>query len=105
MMQGASHGGAVQDARHNRAPHQTSSTPPAAPGTPTRAHPRPSLLRLAPTPRPAAAAHHSPPIPFVRAQGLRLHDNPALLAACEGAQRVYPIFIIDPHFLQASSYK
>ncbi|KIZ03776.1 cryptochrome 2 (photolyase-like) [Monoraphidium neglectum] len=38
-------------------------------------------------------------------KGLRLHDNPALLAACEGAQRVYPIFIIDPNFLQSSNYK
>lgn len=32
-------------------------------------------------------------------QGLRLHDNPALLAAAEGAQYLYPIFILDPHFL------
>lgn len=38
-------------------------------------------------------------------QGLRLHDNPALLAACEGAERVYPVFVIDPHFLQQSEYK
>jgi hypothetical protein len=45
-----------------------------------------------------------PPTP-TKPQGLRLHDNPALLAACEGAQRVYPIFIIDPNFLQSSNYK
>lgn len=38
-------------------------------------------------------------------KGLRLHDNPALLAACDGAQHVYPVFIIDPHFLQKSTYK
>ncbi|KAF6258816.1 6-4 photolyase [Scenedesmus sp. NREL 46B-D3] len=38
-------------------------------------------------------------------KGLRVHDNPALIEACRGAQRVYPIFIIDPHFLQNSSYK
>lgn len=31
-------------------------------------------------------------------KGLRLHDNPALLEACRGAKRVYPIFILDPHF-------
>ncbi|KAI8474142.1 MAG: FAD binding domain of DNA photolyase-domain-containing protein [Monoraphidium minutum] len=37
-------------------------------------------------------------------KGLRLHDNPALLAACEGAAHVYPVFIIDPHFLQNTSY-
>jgi cryptochrome len=42
----------------------------------------------------------SPPCP----QGLRLHDNPALLEACKGAKHVYPIFIIDPFFLK-SSYK
>jgi DNA photolyase len=33
-------------------------------------------------------------------KGLRLHDNPALLAACEGASRVFPVFILDPHFLK-----
>ncbi|KAF8061969.1 UVR3 [Scenedesmus sp. PABB004] len=38
-------------------------------------------------------------------KGLRLHDNPALLEACAGASAVYPVFIIDPHFLTASAYK
>lgn len=33
-------------------------------------------------------------------QGLRLHDNPALLEGAKGAQHMYPIFIIDPHFLR-----
>lgn len=37
-------------------------------------------------------------------QGLRLHDNPALVEACTGSTHVYPIFIIDPFFLQ-SGYK
>ena len=32
-------------------------------------------------------------------QGLRLHDNPALLAAVHGADHLYPIFILDPVFL------
>ena len=32
-------------------------------------------------------------------QGLRLHDNPALLAAVPGADYLYPIFILDPVFL------
>ena len=27
--------------------------------------------------------------------GLRLHDNPALLAALEGADSFYPVFIFD----------
>ncbi len=40
-----------------------------------------------------------------KTQGLRLHDNPALLAAAQGAQSLYPIFIIDPHFLQQNQYK
>lgn len=38
------------------------------------------------------------------AQGLRLHDNPALLDACK-QQHVFPIFIIDPFFLKDGSYK
>lgn len=33
-------------------------------------------------------------------KGLRLHDNPALLAALEGAKHVYPVFILDPYFLK-----
>ncbi|WIA38442.1 hypothetical protein OEZ86_001766 [Tetradesmus obliquus] len=37
-------------------------------------------------------------------KGLRVHDNPALIEACRDAQHVYPIFIIDPHFLHNSSY-
>lgn len=39
------------------------------------------------------------------AQGLRLHDNPALLDACAGAEHMYPIFVLDPHFMQQTSYK
>jgi cryptochrome len=38
-------------------------------------------------------------------QGLRLHDNPALLAAADGAARLYPVFVIDPHFLKSGAYK
>jgi cryptochrome len=38
-------------------------------------------------------------------QGLRLHDNPALLEACRQAQHVYPVFIIDPFFLKNGTYK
>jgi cryptochrome len=32
-------------------------------------------------------------------QGLRLHDNPALLAAAEGADHLCPVFILDPWFI------
>ena len=38
-------------------------------------------------------------------QGLRLHDNPALLEACRDAQHVYPIFVIDPHFIKSGQYR
>eukprot|EP00656_Telonema_subtile_P041801 TRINITY_DN470_c0_g1_i2.p1 TRINITY_DN470_c0_g1~~TRINITY_DN470_c0_g1_i2.p1 ORF type:complete len:504 (-),score=78.32 TRINITY_DN470_c0_g1_i2:25-1536(-) len=31
-------------------------------------------------------------------KGLRVHDNPALLEACNGSSHVYPIFVIDPAF-------
>ena len=31
-------------------------------------------------------------------KGLRLHDNPALIAACENASHVWPVFILDPWF-------
>lgn len=30
-------------------------------------------------------------------KGLRLHDNRALLEACEDARAVYPVFIVDSH--------
>ena len=33
------------------------------------------------------------------AQGLRLHDNPALLEAARDADHLCPIFILDPWFL------
>ncbi|KAK7491461.1 hypothetical protein BaRGS_00017290 [Batillaria attramentaria] len=37
-------------------------------------------------------------------KGLRLHDNPALLAACENACQLYPVFFLDPYFVKGSSY-
>jgi len=33
-------------------------------------------------------------------KGLRLHDNPALHAACRGASHLYPVFVLDPWFLR-----
>ncbi|KAK9914767.1 hypothetical protein WJX75_000282 [Coccomyxa subellipsoidea] len=33
-------------------------------------------------------------------KGLRLHDNPSLLAAIKGATHLYPVFILDPWFLK-----
>ncbi|KAL7564131.1 hypothetical protein ACA910_021106 [Epithemia clementina (nom. ined.)] len=39
--------------------------------------------------------------------GLRLHDNPALLAACRESKSVFPIYVIDPDapFAQTASRK
>eukprot|EP00937_MAST-01D_sp_MAST-1D-sp2_P001644 g1644.t1 len=31
-------------------------------------------------------------------KGLRLHDNPAMMRACERAKAVYPVFVLDPRF-------
>ncbi|XP_028838824.1 cryptochrome-2-like [Denticeps clupeoides] len=36
-------------------------------------------------------------------KGLRLHDNPALLAALRDCRRLYPIFILDPWFAAAAN--
>ena len=33
-------------------------------------------------------------------KGLRIHDNPALLAAIQGASHLYPVFVLDPWFLK-----
>ncbi|KAI4355710.1 hypothetical protein L6164_004457 [Bauhinia variegata] len=33
-------------------------------------------------------------------KGLRIHDNPALEHACKGAKHVYPVFVIDPHYME-----
>ncbi|MFI7596262.1 cryptochrome/photolyase family protein [Actinoplanes sp. NPDC049681] len=33
---------------------------------------------------------------------LRVHDNPALAAACVNAERIVPLFVLDPHLLALS---
>ena len=38
-------------------------------------------------------------------KSLRVHDNPALLHASKSHAKVYPCFILDPHFLKNTSYK
>lgn len=53
-----------------------------------------------------SSAFPSRPVPCVQEKrtilwfrkGLRLHDNPALHAALDGAKHLYPIFIADPWF-------
>ena len=41
---------------------------------------------------------------MLMAQGLRLHDNTALLDACT-LKHMYPVFVIDPHFLSKGTYR
>jgi cryptochrome len=38
-------------------------------------------------------------------KGLRLHDNPSLLAACESASHFYPVFFLDPYFAKKDNYR
>lgn len=33
-------------------------------------------------------------------KGLRIHDNPALELASQGASHLYPVFVIDPHYME-----
>ena len=33
-------------------------------------------------------------------QGLRVHDNPALHAACRSGTALLPVFVLDPWFLK-----
>ena len=33
-------------------------------------------------------------------KGLRIHDNPALQLASQGASHLYPVFVIDPHYMK-----
>lgn len=60
-------------------------------------------------PRPNQKCHLPLLHAYVRAapcmQGLRLHDNPALLEALTGAEHMYPVFVLDPYFLQQGTYK
>lgn len=37
-------------------------------------------------------------------KGLRLHDNPALLSACEDASHIFPVFFLDPYFVKGGTY-
>lgn len=56
-------------------------------------HPHLSFPRLHPPWTPPAMQHSS--IHWFR-KGLRLHDNPALLAAATDCHRLHPLFILDP---------
>jgi len=34
-------------------------------------------------------------------KGLRVHDNPALEYASKGSEFMYPVFVIDPHYMES----
>src|SRR6187455_1520482 len=34
---------------------------------------------------------------------LRVHDNPALAGACANAERIVPLFVLDPHLRRLSA--
>ncbi|XP_071820766.1 cryptochrome-1-like [Apostichopus japonicus] len=44
--------------------------------------------------------HHS--VHWFR-KGLRLHDNPSLIAALKSSRKIWPIFILDPHFVKSGT--
>ncbi|KAI5594076.1 hypothetical protein BDE02_03G052700 [Populus trichocarpa] len=48
---------------------------------------------------PLMAASGSGSIIWFR-KGLRIHDNPALEYASKGSDFVYPVFVIDPHYME-----
>ncbi|VCW77016.1 unnamed protein product, partial [Gulo gulo] len=56
----------------------------------------------APAPAPAAGVDGASSVHWFR-KGLRLHDNPALLAAVRGARCVRCVYILDPWFAASSS--
>ena len=33
-------------------------------------------------------------------KGIRIHDNPALEHASKGSDYLYPVFVIDPHYME-----
>lgn len=53
-------------------------------------------------PAPATGADGASSVHWFR-KGLRLHDNPALLAAVRGARCVRCVYILDPWFAASSS--
>lgn len=52
--------------------------------------------------------HHNSPKPYMAGsnsliwfrKGLRIHDNPALQFAAKGSTYLYPVFVIDPHYME-----
>lgn len=61
--------------------------------------PRSSFLRsttLSPAPQMASG---SSSLVWFR-KGLRIHDNPALEHAAKGSTYLYPVFVIDPHYME-----
>ncbi|XP_051135746.1 (6-4)DNA photolyase isoform X2 [Andrographis paniculata] len=59
---------------------------------------RPTLLSLPSSLNPTMASRSSSLMWFRK--GLRLHDNPALEHAAKGSDFLYPVFVIDPHYME-----
>lgn len=58
------------------------------------------MVLAAPTARPSGSAGLAVVLLWYR-KGLRVHDSPALVAACAGASAVYPVFCLDPWFVSS----
>lgn len=58
-----------------------------------------SAMRLSPCANSTSMSSGSGSLLWFR-KGLRIHDNPALEVASRGASHLYPVFVIDPHFME-----
>uniref|UniRef100_I1KVB3 (6-4)DNA photolyase n=1 Tax=Glycine max TaxID=3847 RepID=I1KVB3_SOYBN len=58
-----------------------------------------SAMRLSPCANTTSMSSGSGSLLWFR-KGLRIHDNPALEVASRGASHLYPVFVIDPHFME-----
>ncbi|KAF9612630.1 hypothetical protein IFM89_003072 [Coptis chinensis] len=57
-----------------------------------------SLPPLIPLPTMASSCLNNSLVWFRK--GLRIHDNPALEHAIKGSKHLYPVFVLDPHYLE-----
>ena len=90
-------------ASSTRSSPPTTTCSPAAPRCPTGAGPRWPLralltrpARRSPCPADACGAGLMKTAVVLFTRDLRVHDNPALAAACANAERVVPLFVLDP---------
>ncbi|KAF5957123.1 hypothetical protein HYC85_004348 [Camellia sinensis] len=62
-------------------------------------HRFPRFSTLSPLPHNPSMASGSNSLIWFR-KGLRIHDNPALEYASNGSTYLYPVFVIDPHYME-----